>query len=87
MNASKTYDWTSVDTAAAMAEWLRAEAGALCVLVIRCDDAVLAADAGLAPADAAGLIEEYTPGLAADLAGARKEKRAAARVELGELHE
>jgi hypothetical protein len=47
------------------------------VLVIRVNDSTLAADPGLAPADALALIEEYAPGLAAELEQARQQKRGA----------
>ena len=67
----------------AYAEWLRAKSDALCVVVIRRDDAALAADAQLMPADAKDLVEQRIGELAMDLAEARKEKRKAARLELG----
>jgi hypothetical protein len=70
-------DWSTVGTLVAVSEWLRRESGALCVLVIRVNDSTLAADPGLAPADALGLIEEYAPGLAAELEQARQQKRGA----------
>jgi hypothetical protein len=83
----KPPDWTRTGTVAGYAKYLREQSGALCVLVIRVGDAVLAADPGLAPTDAAQLIVEYLPHLAGDLDASRKEKRPAARLELGELHE
>jgi hypothetical protein len=80
-------DWTKTGTIAAMGEWLRDEAGALCVMVIRRDDAILAADPKLSPADALELIEQHAPGLAAEVEKARREKRAAARLEFGPVPE
>jgi hypothetical protein len=80
-------DWTKTGTIVAYAEWLRKKSGALTVMIVRRDDAALAADPRLAASDAADLIEQRVVGLAVDLARARKEKRAAARLELGELHE
>ena len=70
-------DWSTVGTLIGVGEWLRRESGALCVLVIRVGDATLAADPGLAPADALGLIHEHAPGLAAELEQERREKRGA----------
>lgn len=84
---SKGPDWTKTGTLVAMAEWLRVRSGALCVVVLRRDDASLAADPELAPADARELLRERIDPLVADLAAARAERRKAARLELGELHE
>jgi hypothetical protein len=80
-------DWAKTGTIVAYAEWLRAKSDALCVVVIRRDDAALAADAQLMPADAKDLVEQRIGELAMDLAEARKEKRKAARLELGPLRE
>ena len=84
---SKGLDWAKTGTVSAMAEWLRAKSDALCVVVVRRDDAVLAADARLTPADAMERVVEYLPGLAADLEASRKQKRSAARLELGPVPE
>ncbi len=80
-------DWTRTGTIVAYAEWLREKSGALAVMVVRRDDAALAAHPQVAPEDARDLIEDRIPGLAGDLEAARKEKRKAARLELGPLHE
>lgn len=85
--AKKNPEWGKTGTVAAYAEWLRSRSGALCIVVIRRDDAVLAADPELAPADARELIEARIVDLARDLAAARTEKRKAARVELGPIFE
>jgi len=84
---SKGTDWTRTGTVAGYAEWLRAKSDALCVIVVRRDDSVLAADPLLAPADAADRVTEYLPGLVEDLHRARAEKRKAARLELGPVPE
>jgi len=84
---SKGPDWTRTGTIVAYAEWLRSKSGALAVVVVRRDDAALAADLLLAPVDAQDLVIERVIDLARDLPAARKEKRKAARLELGELHE
>ena len=84
---SKGPDWGKTGTIVAMAEWLRKNSGALAVVVIRRDDAALAADPKIAPADVRDLVEDYTPRLAGDLERARREMRAGARLEMGELRE
>ena len=48
---------------------------------------VLASDPGLTPGDAEELVNTYLPKLARRIEGARLEKRKAARLELGEIHE
>lgn len=73
-------DWKKTGTVAAMAEWLRSDADALCVVVVRVNDAVLAADPKLMPDDAKDLVVERVIELARDLEAARKEKRKAARL-------
>jgi hypothetical protein len=80
-------DWTRTGTIVAYAEWLREKSGALAVVVVRRDDAALAADTQLAPADAKDLIDDRVSTLVWDLEAARKEKRKAARLELGPLRE
>jgi hypothetical protein len=83
----KTPDWTRTGTVAGYAEWLRKKSDALAVVVVRRDDAALAADPLLAPGDARELLLDRVPLCVADLAAARKEKRPAARLQLGEMHE
>lgn len=85
--AGKGPDWSKTGTIVAMAEWLRDKSGALCVVVLRRDDAALAADPELAPLDARELLHERVEVLAADLAAARSEKRKGARLELGPVPE
>ena len=87
MSNASAPDWTRTGTIVAYAEWLRAKSGAFAVVVIRRDDAALAADAEIAPADVKDLIEARTSVLVRDLDTARKEKRKEARLELGPLHE
>jgi hypothetical protein len=87
LGMSKGLDWAKTGTAAAMAEWLRAKLDALCVVVVRANGAVLAADPRLAPIDATEKVAEYLPQLAADLERSRKEKRSAARLELERVPE
>jgi hypothetical protein len=84
---SKGPDWSRTGTIVAYAEWLRSKSDALCVVVVRRDDASLAADPLLAPEDAKGLVIERVIDLARDLQAARREKRKGARLELGPLPE
>ncbi|WP_420239235.1 hypothetical protein ACOBR2_06545 [Telmatobacter bradus] len=80
-------DWRKTGTIVAYADWLRKRSGALAVVVVRRDDAALAADPDLAPADAQSLVAERVADLARDLPAARAEKRPGARVVLDPLHE
>jgi hypothetical protein len=80
-------DWTKTGTVVAFAEWIRKDSDALLVMVVRRDDSVLAADPKMPVADVYRLVEEYIPALAADLEKSRAEKRKAARLELGKMHE
>jgi hypothetical protein len=78
-NQRKPPDWTRTGTVAGYAEYLRKQADALCVVVIRRDDAVFAVDPACAPGDARALVEERLPDLECDVNTARMEKRSAAR--------
>lgn len=93
--ANKNPDWTKTGTIAGYAEYLRKQAGALCVVVIRRDDSALAveglalaaADPALPAQDLQTLIELHLPGLIEDVARARAEKRKTARLTWGDLKE
>jgi hypothetical protein len=65
------------------AEYLRKQSDAICVLVIRPHDSVFAVDGRCAPAEAERLVKDYLPRLAERVEAARKEKKPAARLELG----
>jgi cysteine synthase len=80
-------DWTKTGTIAGYAEYLRKQGDAICVLVIRAHDSVFAVDPRCAPEDAQRLVEEYVPRLAGQVEHARREKKQAARLELGENRE
>jgi cysteine synthase len=80
-------DWTKTGTVAGYAEYVRKQSDAICVLVVRPQDSVFAVDPECAPADAERLVQEYVPRLAERVALARKEKKQAARLELGENRE
>lgn len=84
---SKGPDWTRTGTVAGYAEYLRKQADAICVLVIRPGDSVFAVDPRCKPEDAQGLVEQYVPRLAERVEQARLEKKPAARIELGENRE
>ncbi len=79
-------DWTKTGTIAGYAEYLRKKSGAFAVVVIRRDDAVLAADVDMRPKDVCERILLDVPDLVQDLPQARLTKRAA-RVEHGRLEE
>lgn len=76
-------DWTKTGTVAGYAEYLRKQGDAICVLVIRPHDSVFAVDPKCAPADAEQLVKDYVSRLAERVDLARKEKKQAARLELG----
>lgn len=78
-------DWTKTGTVAGYAEYLRKQSDAICVLVIRPHDSVFAVDPRCAPADAEQLVKDYVPRLAERVDLARKEKKTAARLELGPM--
>lgn len=76
-------DWTKTGTVAGYSEYLRKQSDAICVLVVRPHDSVFAVDPKCAPADAEQLVKNYLPRLAERVDLARKEKKQAARLELG----
>jgi hypothetical protein len=86
-NGNHKPDWTKTGTVEGYAEWLRSKSDAICVVVIRRDDAVLAVDAGCAPTDARELVEARLPDLECNLNVARREKKKAARVVMEPVHE
>jgi cysteine synthase len=79
----KPPDWTKTGTLAGYAEYLRRQSDAICVVVIRANDSVLAVDPRCAPSDAVELAKLYVPRLAERVDLARNEKKKAARLELG----
>ncbi len=87
MADKKGPDWTRTGTVAGYAEYLRKQGDAICVLVIRPHDSVFAVDPRCAPEDAERLASEYVPRLAAQVENARREKKQAARLELGPMPE
>lgn len=80
-------DWTKTGTVAGYAEYLRKQSDAICVLVIRPHDSVFAVDPRCAPTDAEQLVMDYLPRLAQQVEATRREKKQAARLELGVLVE
>lgn len=83
----KPLDWTKTGTVAAMSDWLRESSDAICVLVIRPHDSVFSVDPKCKPEDARDLVEMYVPRLAGRVEADRREKKQAARLELGENRE
>jgi cysteine synthase len=82
-NNRKPPDWTRTGTVAGFAKYLRKQSDALCVLVIRPHDAVFDVDPQCSPSDAEAKVMEYLPYLASHVEAARREKKQAARLELG----
>jgi cysteine synthase len=80
-------DWTRTGTVAGYAEYLRKQSDALCVVVIRPFNSVLAADPDLTPTDCGERLAEELPGLVLGLREAREQKKRAARVEHGRCAE
>lgn len=87
MGQKKLWDLSSTHALEAAAEWLRRRSGALAVVVVRVGDAVLSADAALAPRDAYGMVCGQMGALREGLESARRQKRTAAGVYLDGLHE
>lgn len=79
----KPPDWTRTGTVEGYAEWLRGQSDAICVMVVRPQDAVLAIDERCKVDDAAALVTEYLPQLAERVGAARREKKKAVRLEFG----
>jgi cysteine synthase len=76
MGKHRDVDWTRTGTVAGYAEYLRKQSDALCVVVIRPFNSVLAADAAIAPADCEKRLQEELPSLIEEL---RKTKEMRAR--------
>jgi hypothetical protein len=83
----KPPNWEKTGTVAGYAGWLRKQSNAFAVVVVRRDDAVMAIDGDMAPRDAGELVAGHLPQLVANVDQARKEGRAAARVEMEPVHE
>jgi cysteine synthase len=88
MAGGKGPDWSKTGTVAGYAEWLRSKSDALCVVVIRPFNSVLAADPMLTPADCSKRLDEELPGLLEALTRSRDQgnkgtRGNAARVEHG----
>jgi cysteine synthase len=81
--ARKPPDWSKTGTVCGYAEWLRGASDAICVLVIRPHDSVFAVDPRCKPEDAEDLVKQYVPRLASRVEADRREKKQAARLELG----
>ena len=57
MGKGKGWDLTSTHSLEGAAEWIRKNAGAQLVLVVRPGDVAFAVDPGISPRDAKGLVE------------------------------
>jgi len=76
-------DWTRTGTLVGFADSLRRNSDAICVLVIRPHDSVFSVDPRCKPEDAAERVLEYLPRLAGRVEETRRDKKQAARLELG----
>jgi cysteine synthase len=85
--SKKGPDWTRTGTVSGYAKYLGEKSRAICVLVIRPHDSVFWVDPRCKAEDAEDLVAAYTPRLAERVDLARREKRASARLELGENRE
>jgi hypothetical protein len=72
-------DWMKTGTVAGYAKYLCQKSDALLVIVVRPNDAVLAADPALAPKDAGEALMDRLPELLEDLAAKRKAAQADAK--------
>jgi hypothetical protein len=81
--AHKPLDWTKTGTLAAMADWLMKDGDCICVLAIRAHDSVFSVDPRCKPEDAGERVLEYLPHLVGRVEATRREKKQAARLELG----
>lgn len=87
MSDRKPPDWTKTGTVVGYADYLRKSSDAICVLVIRPHDSVFSVDPGCKPEDAEQLVKDYLPRLAGKVEATRREKKQAARLELGPMPE
>ena len=87
MSQKKPWDLTSTHALEAAAEWIRKRAGALAVVIVRVDDAVLSVDPQMTPRDADGLVCERMRELARGVDQARREKRQAESLRWDALRE
>lgn len=83
----KDLDWSKTGTVEAMARWIRDNSGAMAVVVVRVDDAVLAADGKLEPQDAQDLVIDRVIDLARLLKAERQAKKKSARLKLDPVRE
>ena len=87
MSETRKWDMASTHSLESGAEWLLGKADALAVVVIRVNDAVLAADPGISPADVDRLVCERMQQLVRNLNLARHDKRKAASLEMEPVRE
>lgn len=76
-------DWTKTGTVAGYADYLRKSSDAICVMVIRPHDSVFSVDPNCKAEDAEQMVIQYLPWLASRVEATRREKKQAARLELG----
>jgi len=79
VSKGKGWDLTSLHSLEGATEWIRKNAGALLVLVVRAEDVAFAVDGEVSPSDAVAMVEVVMPGAMARLDEMRKEKKARAK--------
>lgn len=76
----KGWDLTSLHSCEGGAEWIRKNAGALLVLVVRPEDVAVALDPQIAPRDVPNMVEFALEGVVDRLEEQRLEARARAKI-------
>jgi hypothetical protein len=87
MSERKDRDWAATGTVQGMADWIRSKSDAICVLVIRPDDAVFSVAPACSPTDAEDLVIDRVFELRRAVDAARKKGRYAGRVNLDPTRE
>lgn len=76
----KGWDLASLHSCESGAEWIRKNAGALLVLVVRAEDVAFALDPLIAPQDARDMVDVALDGVVEQLVQKRLEAKAIAKV-------
>ena len=85
MDKGKGWDLTSLHSLQGGAEWIRKNAGAQVVLVVRPGDVAFAVDPMIAPADARLLVENELESMQRQLSEMRLEARAKAKAKAKDM--
>jgi hypothetical protein len=85
MSKGAKRDMTALHAVEGLAEWIRKGSGALLVLVVRSEDAVVAVDPLIAPGDALTMVEVAMPEAMARLNEVRHEAKQKGRSKAGKM--